>query len=298
MVKIFVGNVSEGTTNEELRAVFESFGEITECDVLNKFGFVHMAYEEEANAAIEALQGYLLNGLNINVELSTGQKGGLRGRGGFRGGRGSFRGRGDGFRGRGRGMFRGRGRGDDSGRYAPYGRSNGYDRGYSDYERAPGPDPYDHYRRPLPPPAPYRRPGEPYYERDPYSRAPLPDSYDHRYDPYERRPSDPYARPYGDPYDRRPAGPPPTTPARNDPYARPPPEYYNRDTRDPYLSYPNEPRRAPREDPTLVSYPDVHRSGVPGSVQQSSVNGYSNIGKKFSDAPSAPSRPHLYTAFD
>lgn len=39
-VKVFVGNIAEGTQNEELRQLFEDFGEVVEADVLGGFGFV------------------------------------------------------------------------------------------------------------------------------------------------------------------------------------------------------------------------------------------------------------------
>ena len=38
--KIFVGNIKEGTTNEELQALFEQYGKVTEADVCSGFGFV------------------------------------------------------------------------------------------------------------------------------------------------------------------------------------------------------------------------------------------------------------------
>ncbi len=40
MVKIFIGNLSDAANRDELYTLFEPFGEITECDVLNRFGFV------------------------------------------------------------------------------------------------------------------------------------------------------------------------------------------------------------------------------------------------------------------
>ena len=41
MVKIFVGNLDEGTTDaNKLRSLFEQYGSVSECDVLSKYGFV------------------------------------------------------------------------------------------------------------------------------------------------------------------------------------------------------------------------------------------------------------------
>ena len=36
--KLFVGNIKEGTTDAELRAVFESYASVLEADVIKNFG--------------------------------------------------------------------------------------------------------------------------------------------------------------------------------------------------------------------------------------------------------------------
>ncbi|XP_023287765.1 TATA-binding protein-associated factor 2N isoform X3 [Orussus abietinus] len=95
--KIFVGRLPENCRNDELRQLFLRFGEVTECDVMNRYGFVHMAREEDAAAAIKALHNSTFKGATINVEQSTGKSRGAGGggrrdgdrRGGpMRGGRG------------------------------------------------------------------------------------------------------------------------------------------------------------------------------------------------------------------
>ncbi|XP_036380176.1 RNA-binding protein 4.1-like isoform X1 [Megalops cyprinoides] len=73
MVKIFVGNLSEDTTAEQLRALFSQYGKISECDVLKKYGFVHMEDKAEAEEAIRRLHHHQLNGQTINVEMSRGK---------------------------------------------------------------------------------------------------------------------------------------------------------------------------------------------------------------------------------
>lgn len=63
--KLFVGNLNYQVTTEDLRAKFAEFGEVVDCIVLTDkfsgrskgFGFVTFATEEEANAAMEALNG-------------------------------------------------------------------------------------------------------------------------------------------------------------------------------------------------------------------------------------------------
>ncbi|KAI1902647.1 hypothetical protein AGOR_G00018120 [Albula goreensis] len=73
MVKIFVGNLSEDTTAEQLRSLFSQYGTISECDVLKKYGFVHMDDKVEADEAIRRLHHHQLNGQTINVEMSRGK---------------------------------------------------------------------------------------------------------------------------------------------------------------------------------------------------------------------------------
>ncbi|XP_078250994.1 RNA-binding protein 4B-like isoform X2 [Rhinoraja longicauda] len=72
MVKIFVGNLSRPTTVEEVRALFEKYGPVNECDLIKNYGFVHMKDREAAKEAIENLHHYKLHGACINVEISKG----------------------------------------------------------------------------------------------------------------------------------------------------------------------------------------------------------------------------------
>ena len=39
-VKIFIGNLNEDTTGNDLRPLFERYGRVTECDVVRNYGFV------------------------------------------------------------------------------------------------------------------------------------------------------------------------------------------------------------------------------------------------------------------
>ncbi|ESP02308.1 hypothetical protein LOTGIDRAFT_238035 [Lottia gigantea] len=172
--KIFIGNLSHEAQESDLRPAFEKYGAVAECAVLSSYGFVHMENEDEAQAAIEGLNGYDICGLRIRVEMSHGKKGDGPRRGG-RGGRG------------GRGSSRGGGRGRDGprgggGRPSPYDRypppsSSYYDR-YDPYSRYPYPE-RDYYR-PLPPVERYRMPPSDRYAapRDRYAaERPPPDRY-------------------------------------------------------------------------------------------------------------------------
>jgi cold-inducible RNA-binding protein len=121
--KIFVGGLAFSTTEDELRNLFEPFGQIETVQIVidrytqksRGFGFVEMTSDEEAAKAIEALNGKELAGRALTVnEARPPQRregGGGGGRGGFGGGRGGF---GGGGGGRG-GPRRGGGGGDRGG---------------------------------------------------------------------------------------------------------------------------------------------------------------------------------------
>ncbi|CAL8089085.1 unnamed protein product [Calicophoron daubneyi] len=90
MVKLFVGNLNPQSKASDLRKKFEVYGKVTECDVVNNYGFVHMEKEADAEAALAGLQNSILDGVKINVERSHGKRGGgpgpmrRRGEGRFR----------------------------------------------------------------------------------------------------------------------------------------------------------------------------------------------------------------------
>ena len=75
MKNLFVGNLSFQTTEEDLRSLFESFGEVTRIQVMKDrdtgrsrgFGFVEMAAEESAEKAIGALNGKEVQGRALTV---------------------------------------------------------------------------------------------------------------------------------------------------------------------------------------------------------------------------------------
>ena len=64
-MRIYVGNLDYAVHSDELRALFEPFGEVTSAEVQVKtrtgqsrgFGLVEMAHDAEAEAAITALNG-------------------------------------------------------------------------------------------------------------------------------------------------------------------------------------------------------------------------------------------------
>lgn len=149
-VDIYVGNIPYDLTDDELMGIFGAHGEVTSAKVIidretgrsKGFAFVSMESEEEANAAVEALNGAEIGGRPAKVNIARpreerpprrdfggGGGGGFKrggGGGGFRGGRdgggggGGYRGGrdgggGGGYRGGDDGGFRKRERGGSSG---------------------------------------------------------------------------------------------------------------------------------------------------------------------------------------
>ena len=118
MKNIFVGNLSFNTGEDELRQLFEGYGQVDRVSIMTDldtgrsrgFGFVEMASNEDGEKAITALNGSQVGGRTINVNEAR-PKTERGGGGGFGGGRGGgFGGGGGGGRGRDRG-----GRGDRGG---------------------------------------------------------------------------------------------------------------------------------------------------------------------------------------
>ncbi len=113
-MNIYVGNLERKVTEDDLRQAFAEFGEVTEARLImdkfsgesKGFGFVEMPSKEEAEKAIEEMNGKDLNGRELNVNEArpkTERRGGRGGGGGGRGGSGGGRGgggRGGGGRGR------------------------------------------------------------------------------------------------------------------------------------------------------------------------------------------------------
>ena len=96
-MKIYVGNMSFKTTEDTLRDLFSQHGTVDEVAVVNDretgrprgFAFVTMSNDDEARAAIEAINGQEFEGRTLNVnEARPKTEGGGGGRGGFGGGGG------------------------------------------------------------------------------------------------------------------------------------------------------------------------------------------------------------------
>jgi len=97
--KLYVGNMSYDTTEDTLRALFAGVGEVESVNIITDrrsgqskgFGFVEMATEEDAQAAISQLNGTTLDDRQITVAEARPQRPRSdREGGGRRGGRRSW----------------------------------------------------------------------------------------------------------------------------------------------------------------------------------------------------------------
>jgi len=94
-LKIYVGNLSFETTDEDLSREFAVYGEVASSNVVSDrdtgrsrgFGFVDMPSDDEAKAAIAGLNGKDIMGRTLTVNESRPREGGSTG-GGYRGGSG------------------------------------------------------------------------------------------------------------------------------------------------------------------------------------------------------------------
>lgn len=90
--KLYVGNLSFQTNDDSLRHAFSVFGEITSCNVVmdrytgssKGFGFIEMAHEHEAAAAISGMNGQTVDGRQIRVSEANDKPRGDRPSGGNR----------------------------------------------------------------------------------------------------------------------------------------------------------------------------------------------------------------------
>jgi len=91
---IYVGNLPWSTTTDDLYAMFQQYGAVTRAQVVTDretgrsrgFGFVEMANEAEANAAIAALNNQQMNGRPLTVNIAKPRENGGGGGGGYGGG--------------------------------------------------------------------------------------------------------------------------------------------------------------------------------------------------------------------
>ena len=93
--KLFVGNLSFNTTENDLQSAFAAHGTVMETNLMmdretgrpRGFGFVTMSSPEEAQKAIDALNGHSVDGRALTVNVARPREERTGGGGGGGGGR-------------------------------------------------------------------------------------------------------------------------------------------------------------------------------------------------------------------
>ena len=96
--KIYVGNLSFQTNDDTLKHAFSIYGDVAACSVVidrytnssKGFGFVEMATDQAAAAAISGMNGQTLDGRQIRVSEANDKPKGDRGGSGGNGGGGRW----------------------------------------------------------------------------------------------------------------------------------------------------------------------------------------------------------------
>jgi RNA recognition motif-containing protein len=96
--KLYVGNLDYGVTDSVLEQLFAAHGTVESAQVImdrdtgrsKGFGFVEMGSDQEAQAAIAALNGKEVDGRSLTVNEARPKEDGGGGRGGSGGGRGGY----------------------------------------------------------------------------------------------------------------------------------------------------------------------------------------------------------------
>ena len=99
--KLYVGNLSYDVTDSALEQMFAAHGTVQSAQVImdrdtgrsKGFGFVEMGSDQEAQAAIAALNGQEVDGRRLTVNEAKPREDRGGGRGGAGGGRGGYGGR-------------------------------------------------------------------------------------------------------------------------------------------------------------------------------------------------------------
>ena len=90
MKNIFVGNLSFGSTEQDIRTLFEAYGSVDRVNIVTDresgqprgFGFVEMSDDAQGERAISAINGHELGGRALNVNEAKPKTAGSGGGGG------------------------------------------------------------------------------------------------------------------------------------------------------------------------------------------------------------------------
>lgn len=105
--KLYVGNLSYQTTEQDLRDLFSQAGELQDVMLIVEretrrskgFGFVEFVTEADAQKAIEMFNDHEIGGRRLTVNVARPREERSGGGGGYKGGGGSYKGGGGGSRG-------------------------------------------------------------------------------------------------------------------------------------------------------------------------------------------------------
>lgn len=97
-MNIYVGNISFGTNDDDLRNAFEAYGQVSSASIImdretgrsRGFGFVEMPDDSAGQAAIDGLNGTDMDGRPLRVNEARPREDRPRGGGGGGGGRGGY----------------------------------------------------------------------------------------------------------------------------------------------------------------------------------------------------------------
>ena len=78
-MNLYVGNLNFNLTEEELRTIFEEYGDVTSVKVITDkysgrskgFGFVEFEYEDDGKRALEEINGTEVSGREIKVNVAV-----------------------------------------------------------------------------------------------------------------------------------------------------------------------------------------------------------------------------------
>lgn len=69
--KIFVGNLTDKMRAPEVRELFTKYGTVVECDIVRNYGFVHLDCVGDPQDVIKELNGRIVDGQPLKVQVST-----------------------------------------------------------------------------------------------------------------------------------------------------------------------------------------------------------------------------------
>ena len=85
-MNIYVGNLPYGVADEDLREIFSQYGDIDKAKVImdresgrsKGFGFVEMTNDAEAEEAVQGLDGFMVQGRSLKVNVARPRENGPR----------------------------------------------------------------------------------------------------------------------------------------------------------------------------------------------------------------------------